>query len=262
MERLPVVILCGGEGTRLREETEFRPKPMINIGGRPMLVHIMKWYAKFGLNQFILALGYKQEMIKNYFSHYDDINYDLTVHIGSYRGDDGRICSHRLIDNWDVTLADTGLHTLKGGRLKRIQKYIKSDTFFLTYGDGIGDIDIEALLAFHRSHGKVATVTGVVSPPRFGELTRDGSLVKGYLEKPYNPENLINGGFFVFEKEIFGYLSEDEDCDLEFGPLQLLAANEHLHVYEHRGQWACMDTAKDVGALQKLWAGEAKWRVD
>jgi glucose-1-phosphate cytidylyltransferase len=159
-------------------------------------------------------------------------------------------------------MSNTGEHTLKGGRLKRLEKYIDSDTFFLTYGDGIGDIDIEALLKFHRSHGKIATVTGVISPPRFGELTRDGSLVKEYLEKPYNPESLINGGFFVFEKEIFGYLSEDEDCDLEFGPLQMLAAIEHLHVYEHRGQWECLDTSKDLGSIQKTWnSGQAKWAM-
>ncbi len=262
MERLPVVILCGGEGTRLREETEFKPKPMIQIGGRPMLVHIMKWYAKFGLDNFVLALGYKQEMIKDYFSRYNEINNDLVVYTRNYKGVPMRFATKEL-DNWKVTLANTGEHTLKGGRLKRIQKYINTDTFFLTYGDAVGDVNIDALLKFHRSHGMIATVTGVVSPPRFGELTRDGSLVKEYLEKPYNPENLINGGFFVFEKWIFNYLTENEDCDLEYGALQKLAAGEHLHVYEHRGQWSCMDTAKDVGALQKLWAsGEAKWRVD
>jgi glucose-1-phosphate cytidylyltransferase len=262
VERLPVVILCGGEGTRLREETEFKPKPMIQIGGRPMLVHIMKWYAKFGLDNFVLALGYKQEMIKDYFMRYNEINNDLVIDTGTYKGHVTELCPQAK-DNWRVTMADTGLHTLKGGRLKRIQKYIKSDRFFLTYGDAVGDVDIEALLKFHRSHGMIATVTGVVSPPRFGELTRDGSLVREYLEKPYKPENLINGGFFVFEKYIFDYLTENEDCDLEFGPLQKLAANEHLHVYEHRGQWECLDTAKDLGSIQKSWAsGEAKWRVD
>lgn len=262
MERLPVVILCGGEGTRLREETEFKPKPMIQIGGRPMLVHIMKWYAKFGLNQFILALGYKQEMIKDYFMRYNEINNDLVVYTGNYKGVPMRFATKEL-DNWKVTLANTGEHTLKGGRLKRIQKYINTDTFFLTYGDAVGDVNIDALLKFHRSHGMIATVTGVVSPPRFGELTRDGSLVKEYLEKPYNPENLINGGFFVFNREIFDLLTEDENCDLEYGALQKLAADKQLHVYTHHGQWACMDTAKDVGALQKLWANnEAKWRVD
>jgi glucose-1-phosphate cytidylyltransferase len=261
MERLPVVILCGGEGTRLREETEFKPKPMIQIGGRPMLVHIMKWYAKFGLNRFVLALGYKQEMIKDYFSRYNEINNDLIVNTGVYKGRVPQLCQ-TTSDNWVVVMSNTGEHTLKGGRLKRLEKYIDSDTFFLTYGDGIGDIDIEALLKFHRSHGKIATVTGVISPPRFGELTRDGSLVKEYLEKPYNPESLINGGFFVFEKEIFGYLSEDEDCDLEFGPLQMLAAIEHLHVYEHRGQWECLDTSKDLGSIQKTWnSGQAKWAM-
>lgn len=260
MERLPVVILCGGEGTRLREETEFKPKPMIQIGDRPMLVHIMKWYAKFGLNKFVLALGYKQDIIKDYFARYNEINNDLVVNTGMYKGYIYDLCPHPK-DNWNVVLANTGLHTLKGARLKKVEKYING-TFFLTYGDGIGDIDIEALLKFHRSHGKIATVTGVVSPPRFGELTRDGSLVTGYLEKPYNPENLINGGFFVFNQEIFDYLTEDENCDLEFGALQALAAEEELHVYQHHGDWCCMDTAKDMGAMQKLWESGAKWRVD
>jgi len=256
---IPVCILCGGEGTRLREETEFKPKPMIQIGGRPMLVHIMKWYAKFGLEKFILALGYKQEIIKNYFLHYDDINNDVTLCVGGYRGE----WYKKTSDRWQITMSNTGEHTLKGGRLKRIQKYILDRTFFLTYGDGIGDIDIDALLKFHRSHGKIATVTGVISPPRFGELTRDGSLVTGYLEKPYNQDSLIHGGFFVFEREIFDLLTEDESCDLEFGPLQILAAAEQLHVYEHHGQWECMDTGKDVGTIQKLWINnEAKWRVD
>jgi glucose-1-phosphate cytidylyltransferase len=261
MEQLPVVILCGGEGTRLREETEFKPKPMIQIGGRPMLVHIMKWYAKFGLDRFILALGYKQEMIKDYFVRYDEINNDLITSTGFYRGGISKYHHGQKCDNWNVTLSNTGEHTLKGGRLKRIQKYIDTDTFFLTYGDGIGDIDIEALLKFHRSHGKIATVTGVFSPSRFGELTRDESLVTGFLEKPYDPEKLINGGFFVFNREIFDLL--DEYCDLEYGPLQKLATEGQLHVYQHIGQFVCMDTAKDVGAIQKLWANnEAKWRVD
>jgi len=260
MERLPVVILCGGEGTRLREETEFKPKPMIQIGDRPMLVHIMKWYAKFGLNNFVLALGYKQEIIKDYFMRYNEINNDLVINTGLYQGHISELCPQPR-DNWKVTMANTGLHTLKGARLKKVEKYING-TFFLTYGDGIGDIDIEALLEFHRSHGKIATVTGVISPPRFGELTRDGSLVTGYLEKPYCENNLINGGFFVFNQEIFDYLTEDENCDLEYGALQTLAAEGELHVYEHRGAWCCMDTAKDMGAMQKIWESGAKWRVD
>jgi glucose-1-phosphate cytidylyltransferase len=223
----------------------------------------MKWYAKFGLDRFILALGYKQEMIKDYFKHYDDINYDLTVHTGRYMGHPmtNSMLLNGNLDFWDVTLSNTGEHTLKGGRLKRIEKYIDEDTFFLTYGDGVGDIDIEALLKFHRSHGKIATVTGVFSPSRFGELTRDESLVTGFLEKPYDPEKLINGGFFVFNREIFDLLTDD--CDLEYGPLQKLATEGQLHVYQHIGQFVCMDTAKDVGAIQKLWANnEARWRVD
>jgi glucose-1-phosphate cytidylyltransferase len=260
MEQLPVIILCGGEGTRLREETEFKPKPMIQIGGRPMLVHIMKWYAKFGLNQFILALGYKQEMIKDYFMRYNEINNDLVIDTGTYKGHVTELCPQAK-DNWRVTMADTGLHTLKGGRLKRIQKYIKSDTFFLTYSDGVGNVNIEALLEFHRSHGKTVTVTGVISPPRFGEIIYHKDTVKLFSEKSESDSRLINGGFFVFNKQIFDYV--DDDHDLETSALEVLAKKEELMVYKHDGFWGCMDNMSDFGKLQNIWKdGNAPWKVD
>jgi glucose-1-phosphate cytidylyltransferase len=255
---IPVILLCGGSGTRLREETEFKPKPMIPIGGKPMLVHIINWYRKFGFCKFILALGYKQEIIKDYFAHYDVINNDVTVDIGRYAGSR---CNNSTHDTWTVTMVDTGEHTLKGGRLKRVEKYVDSDVFMASYGDGIGNVDLQKLLQFHQEHGKMATVTGVVHPPRFGEIDREGSMVISFSEKPIHDGKLINAGFFVFNREILTRLTPD--CDLEIGVLDRLADAEQFMVYEHRDQWNCLDTAKDMGELQKLWDdGEAKWRVE
>jgi len=255
---IPVCILCGGSGTRLREETSFLPKPMIPIGGKPLLVHIMKWYAKFGFNRFILALGYKQEVIKNYFIHYNEINSDVTVCTGKYRGNNHIKAS----DNFEITMVDTGENTLKGGRLKRIEKYINCDTFMCSYGDGIGNVDIKRLLDFHNSHGKTATVTGVIHPPRFGEIVHDKCLVKSFSEKKTNPSCLINGGFFVFQKkELFNYICSD-DRDLETFTLPILAGNEDFMVYQHNDYWGCMDTMSDLGKLQNIWeSGKAPWRV-
>lgn len=255
----PVIILCGGSGTRLREQTEFLPKPMIPIGGRPMIDHIIRWYRKFGCDKFILALGYKQEVIKHYFANYDLFTRDHTVDIGRYRG---HRCEDLVDDTFSVTLSDTGEHTLKGGRLSRVRGYIKGcETFFMTYGDGIGDIDIEALLRFHLSHKKIATVTGVVHPPRFGEIVRDGYLVTSFSEKSCDPGKLINAGFFVFSRRIFSYV--DDEHDLETSALRILSENGELAVYTHAGQWMCMDNQKDVGDLQDVWnLGLAKWRTE
>ena len=196
---MQVVILCGGTGTRLKEQTEFLPKALIPIGGKPMIAHIMKWYAHYGFKKFILALGYKQEQFKIYFANYDIINNDVKVDIGRYRGNN----CYDYPDQWEVTMVDTGENTLKGGRLKRVEKYIEDDIFMMTYGDGIGDINIPELLVFHKSHGKMVTVTGVHSTSRFGEIHREGSKVISFTEKPADNNNLINGGFFVFEKKIF-----------------------------------------------------------
>ncbi|MEK7307459.1 MAG: glucose-1-phosphate cytidylyltransferase [Nitrospirota bacterium] len=257
---MKVVILCGGLGTRLREETEFRPKPMVNIGSRPILWHIMKYYSQFGCQDFILALGYKGEMIKNYFCHYELMNNDVTIELGQPEN----MCIHHSHDEagWKITLADTGEKTLKGARLKKVEKYITDKTFIMTYGDGIADVDINALLAFHKSHGKIATVTGINPASRFGELKTDGDRVVSFAEKPQNGEGLINGGFFVFNSGIFDYLSADDNYDLEVGPLEKVANDGQLMVYKHTGSWACMDTLRDMDYLNKLWnENKAFWKV-
>jgi glucose-1-phosphate cytidylyltransferase len=199
---MKVIILCGGLGTRLREETEFRPKPMVNIGNRPILWHIMKVYAAYGHNEFVLALGYKGEMIKNYFCHYELMNNDVTIELGKPE----KLCIHHVHEEngWKITLVNTGEDTLKGARLKKIQKYIIDDTFMVTYGDGVADIDINALLSFHKSHGKLATLTGINPASRFGELKIDGNNVETFREKPKNGNGLVNGGFFVLNRAVSG----------------------------------------------------------
>jgi glucose-1-phosphate cytidylyltransferase len=259
-DSLKVVILCGGIGTRLREETEFRPKPMVNIGNRPILWHIMKVYSYYGIRDFILALGYKGEMIKNYFCNYELMNNDVTIELGRL----DNICVHQRHDEigWRITLADTGEKSLKGARLKKIQKYISEDTFMATYGDGLADIDIMDLLAFHKKHGKMATVTGINPAARFGELRIAGEQVLSFKEKPTDSEGLINGGFFVFDRKIFEYLSEDQNCDLEYGPLERIAQEGQLMVYKHKGFWACMDTLRDMDFLNNLWEkNQAVWKL-
>lgn len=256
---MEVVLLCGGFGTRLPEETEFRPKPLVTVGERPILWHIMKVYSLFGHTDFILSLGYKGWMIKEYFFNYQLRNCDFTVKLG----EPAALEVHRHHDErgWQVTLANTGALTLKGARLKRIERYVKGDTFMLTYGDSIGDIDIESLVAFHRSHGKLATVTGINPTSRFGELATDGDRVSHFAEKPKSAHSLVNGGFFVFERGIFDYLTTDEGCDLEVGALERVAEAGQLMVYRHAGDWACMDTARDRDYLNDLWRrDEAFWR--
>ncbi|MBF0103091.1 MAG: glucose-1-phosphate cytidylyltransferase [Desulfobacterales bacterium] len=257
---MQVVILCGGLGTRLREETEFRPKPMVNIGPKPILWHIMKNYAYYTHNDFILALGYKGEMIKNYFCHYELMNNDVTIELGRPEN----MCIHHFHDEagWKITLADTGEKTLKGARLKKVERYITDETFMMSYGDGLSDVDVSKLLAFHKSHGKMATVTGINPASRFGELKTDGNRVISFAEKPKDGESLINGGFFVFNRSIFDYLSTDDFCDLEVGALEQLAKEDQLMVFKHRGFWACMDTLRDMDYLNKLWDdGQAKWKI-
>ena len=233
---MKVVILCGGQGTRLREETEFRPKPMVPIGTKPILWHIMKIYAHYGFKEFVLCLGYKGEMIKEYFK---PDNEDMKV--------------------WSV---DTGEDVEKGARLKRIQKYIDGDTFMVTYGDGVANVDIGELLAFHKRHGKVATVTGVHPPSSFGEIREKDGKVTQFIEKPQFSASLINGGFFVLNTKVFDYLSEDKTCDFEGTPLQKLVADEQLMVHKHEGRWLNMDTPRDMEYLNKLWAAnQAFWKV-
>ena len=257
---MKVIILCGGLGTRLREETEFRPKPMVEIGGKPILWHIMKIYAHYGFKDFVLCLGYKGEMIKEYFYNYEVLNNDFTIELGNRKNIE--VHSNHTEKGWRVTLADTGDKALKGARLKRVQKYIDDDQFMMTYGDGVANININSLLAFHNSHGKLASVTGINPASRFGELKIKGDQVESFSEKPRTSSGLINGGFFIFNKGIFDYLSADDDCDLEVGPLEKVASEGQLIVYKHTRFWACMDTIRDTEYLNKLWNdNRAEWKV-
>ena len=257
---MKVVILCGGLGTRLREETEFRPKPMVEIGGKPILWHIMKIYAYYGFKKFILCLGYKGEMVKEYFYNYEVLNNDFTIELGDKKN--VKIHSNHTENGWQITLADTGDKALKGGRLKRVEKYVDDSVFLTTYGDGVANVDIKSLLAFHKNHGRLATVTGINPASRFGELKIKGDQVESFSEKPKNGSGLVNGGFFAFDKRIFDYLSTDDSCDLEIGPLEKIAAEGQLMVYKHRGFWACMDTIRDMEYLNKLWnENEAFWKI-
>lgn len=257
---MKVVILCGGLGTRLREETEFRPKPMVNIGERPILWHIMKIYAQCGHKDYVLALGYKGEMIKNYFCHYELMNNDVTIELGKL--ENMRIHHSHDEAGWKITLANTGEKALKGVRLKKVEKYITDETFMMTYGDGVADVDINALLAFHKAHRKLVTVTGINRASRFGQLKIDGDRVVSFAEKPQNGDGLVSSGFFVFNRPIFDYLSTDDSCDLEVGPLETIAQEGQLMVYKHRGFWSCMDTIRDMEYLNKLWReGQAAWKV-
>ena len=260
-DKIPVVILCGGLGTRLREETEFKPKPMVKIGNRPILWHIMKIYAYYGFTRFILCLGYKGEMIKEYFYHYEMMNNDVTITLGSNSG----IKIHNSNDgnDWEITLSNTGDNALKGARLKRIEKYVNADQLMVTYGDGVADIDIRELLRFHKSHGKLATITGV-RPKflRFGELNIREDQVIRFSEKPEYQGNYVNGGFFVFNRDIFDYLEDRDDCDLEVGPLDQISQKGELKVYKHDKFWACMDTYRDMEYLNELWKNnQAKWKI-
>jgi glucose-1-phosphate cytidylyltransferase len=258
---MKVVILCGGQGTRLREETEFRPKPMMEIGGRPILWHIMKLYAHYGLNEFILCLGYKGYLIKDFFLNYEARMKDFTVRLGYERA----ITFHNghAEEGWTVTLAETGETALTGARLRRIRHYLDRGPFCLTYGDGLGDVNIAKLIRFHRSHGKLATVTGVCPPGRFGELQVEDQRVTAFAEKPPVTQGLINGGFFIFEREFVDcYLDDRDDLILEREPLQHLAAGGQLMVWPHEGFWQPMDTYREWKILEDLWnMGHAPWEV-
>jgi glucose-1-phosphate cytidylyltransferase len=257
---IPVVILCGGMGTRLREETEFKPKPMVNIGNRPILWHIMKTYSCYGFNDFILCLGYKGEIIKEYFLNYEILNSDFTVELGNGKKVKVHNCHNEK--DWRVTLADTGESALKGARLKKIQKYVKGDRFLMTYGDGISNVNIEELVEFHARHGKLATVTGINPTSRFGELKVKGDTVDKFVEKEEFGKTFVSGGFFAFNTQIFDYLNENDNCDLEIGPLEDIATAGQLMVYKHKGFWACMDTVRDADYLNRIW-GERKapWKI-
>jgi glucose-1-phosphate cytidylyltransferase len=254
-----VAILCGGRGTRLREETEYRPKPMVPVGDRPILWHIMKAYAAGGFTDFLLALGYKGEQIKSYFLNYDLLNSDFRVQLGSKAIDRSNVAHEE--QDWRVTLVDTGLETMTGGRLKRLEPYLRNERrFMLTYGDGVADLDIQRLLAFQERSGCAAVVTGVRPPARFGELVVRGDRVVRFSEKPSSGDAWINGGYFVMTPRVFDYIEGDETL-LEREPLERLAQDGQLAVFKHDGYWQCMDTLRDVLSLNELWAsGKAPWK--
>jgi glucose-1-phosphate cytidylyltransferase len=253
---MKTVILCGGLGTRLSEETQIKPKPMVEIGGKPILWHIMKIYESHNINDFILALGYKSEFIKDYFLNYQERLSDFKINLQTGE----KIFKNIHKENWEITLVDTGLDTLTGGRLLRLKQYLSGETFMLTYGDGVADVDISSLLKFHKKHGKIATVTSVRPPARFGGMTIDeNGCVKNFKEKPQTGEGWINGGFFVFEPGVFEYLENDKTI-LEQGPLENMAKDGQLMAFEHSGYWQCMDTIRDRDSLQELWKnGNAPW---
>jgi len=253
---MKTVILCGGMGTRLREETEYKPKPMVEIGGKPILWHIMNIYRTFGYRDFTLALGYKGEMIKeyfiNYYHHQSNLNIDLKT---------GKVTAESSnIKDWKIDLVDTGEKSMTGGRLGRLRNKI-TDTFMLTYGDGLSDVNIEELVKFHKSHKKIATVTAVRPSARFGCMNFEGNKVADFKEKSQTGEGWVNGGFFVFEPQVFEYLKGDSTI-LEQDPLENLAKEGQLMAYKHQGFWHCMDTIRDRNVLEGLWQGqEAPWKI-
>ncbi len=254
---MKTVILAGGLGTRISEESHLKPKPMIEIGGRPILWHIMKLYSHYGFNDFIVCLGYKGYVVKEYFSNYVLHNADLTVDLAR-----GVIEFHATNNEpWRVTLVDTGAETMTGGRVKRVAQHLDDDEpFFLTYGDGVADVDLAALAAFHRAHGKDATVTAVAPPGRYGALEIDRDIVRRFTEKPPGDDGLINGGFFVLQPSVLKRI-EGDATSFESGPLEALAHDGQLAAYRHDGFWAAMDTLRDKNNLEALWAsGEAPWR--
>lgn len=254
---MKVVILCGGLGTRLREETELKPKPMVEIGGRPILWHIMHHYADCGFKEFVLALGYRGEVIKRYFLDYHQLRGDLTVDLR-----DGSVTAHDgMREDWTVHLVDTGPSTETGGRVKRLAKWIGNERFLMTYGDGVSDVDVRSVVRHHEKCGRLATVTAVRPPARFGSVVFDDSGVTEFSEKPQTGEGWINGGFFVFESKVLDYIDGDQSI-LERDPLERITADGELAVYRHEGFWQCMDTVRDVRLLENLVAtGRAPWKT-
>jgi len=254
---MKAVILCGGFGTRLREETEYKPKPMVDIGGYPIIWHIMNICSVHGIDDFVLALGYKGDVIKQYFLNYYHSTSDLTINL-----QDGSVNAKRNCQrDWRVRLVDTGQNTMTGGRIKRLKDYVGNETFLATYGDGVSDVDIKKVVEFHKSHGKLATVTAVRPSARFGGIAFDGDRVKEFKEKPQTGEGWINGGFFIFEPSIFDYISDDSTV-LEQDPLEKLTKDGELMAYKHSGFWQCMDTMRDRELLQSLWdSGNPPWKL-
>lgn len=256
---MKAVILCGGLGTRLREETEFRPKPMVPIGGMPILWHIMKTYSHYGVRDFVLCLGYRGEMIKQFFLDQELASRDFALELRSGRRS---AFGGAALEDWSITFAETGLNSMTGARIKRAQKYVPDDEFFLTYGDGLANVDIRALEAQHRKAGRTGTITGVNLPSRFGLMkTNPAGIVTKFVEKPIL-DDYVNGGYFVFRKDVFDYVSEDESCVFETAPLSKLAGEGQLSLYHHKGFWYCMDTYRDYTELNRMWdEGKRPWKV-
>ena len=253
---MKVLILAGGYGSRLSEETDIKPKPMVEIGGMPILWHIMKIYNQYGLDDFMFLLGYKGEKIKEYFVDYSWKRSSFLLDMES-----SNIDIYSKPEPWKISFIDTGVETMTGGRIKKAEKYIGNETFMLTYGDGLADINISELLEFHKKQGKIATVTGIYKKSQYGILTVDNGLAKSFEEKK-NTEGIINGGFFVFEPEIFNYLDDDSGCVLEQNPLKKLVEDNELSVYIHDGFWTAMDTLNDINNVNKLWnEGKAVWKT-
>ena len=255
---MKVVILAGGFGTRLGSITETLPKPMVCIGDKPVLWHIMKTYDHYGFNDFVLSLGYKAEKIKEYFANYHVAENDCFVDLAQKSV---KVLPSTQQLGWKITMVNTGLNTLKGARVKRLEKYL-DDVNLMTYGDGVADLNIKDLVKFHQKHKKMITITGVRPPSRFGELNVVDGKIISFEEKPQTKTGLINGGFMVFNKELLNYLSTDETCDLEYGPFNELAAKGEMMVYQSSGQWECVDTERDLKHLNHLWeTGQAFWKV-
>jgi len=260
---MKTIILCGGEGTRLKEETEYKPKPMVEIGGKPILWHIMKMYAHFGFKEFVLALGYKGNVIKDFFLNYEFYNNDFTITLGNHKD----IAVHGNSDEtgWKVTLVETGVKAMTGSRIKQCERYIEEDNFMVTYGDGLADIDISKLAEYHKDHGKIGTLTGINPPSRFGELHVKENQVTEFSEKSKleGTRGDINGGFMLFKTKFFDYLSADSGCILEREPLEKLARDRELMLHHHTGYWQCMDTYRDYLLLQETWnSGNAPWKFE
>ena len=256
---MKVIILAGGWGTRLGNRTQLIPKPMVQIGTRPILWHIMKIYAYYGYNEFIVCLGVKGEIIKDYFYNYSMKNDDFTIDLSNGNCE---FYGNLEKENWKITLVDTGLNSLKGGRIKRVEKFLDPEMNMLTYGDGVADINIRELIDFHKSHNKIFTVTGVHPPARFGEIVEKNGNILQFKEKPQISVGLINGGFMVFNNAFLDYLTPEENCDLERGIFEELISNGEIKVYKHEGSWGCMDHERDVVYLDDLWRkNQAFWKI-
>ena len=257
---MKLIILCGGMGTRLREETDVKPKPMVEVGRKPILWHIMKHYSFYGYNEFILALGYKGHVIKNYFMNYYNLNNDFTIDLSN---GDIEFENNNVSENWKITLVETGYESMTGFRTKLAGKYIKEENFMLTYGDAVSSVNINKLVDFHNKQKTIGTITGVFPPSRFGDIIADKNIVKSFKEKEklVSEEKMINGGYFVFKKNFLNIIPNDTKCDLEKKPLEELTKINQLSVFRHTDYWQCMDTYRDNLLLNNLWGKNPPWKV-